>query len=125
MMRLQGRALVGGNHDGNRNVGVGARRVLEKEGAVVIKSCCQWGQGGVGAEEDVDALHGNGVSTGNMGDQEMTSVEGGVQVLNASVDGAPPQTEVHAPITAVHVAKMKQRNGGDLRGRDVLSTGTS
>jgi hypothetical protein len=43
MMRLQGLALVGGNHDGNRNVGVGAPRVLEKEGAVVIKSCCQWG----------------------------------------------------------------------------------
>ena len=89
-MRLQGLALVGGNHDGNRNVGVGARRVLEKEGAVVIKSCCQWGQGGVGAEEDVNALDGNGVSAGNMGHQEMATVEGRIQVLNASVDGPPP-----------------------------------
>lgn len=124
-MRLQGRALVGGNHDGNWNVGVGARRVLEKKGTVVIKSCCQWGQSGVGAEEDVDALHGNGVSTGNMGDQEMAPVEGRVQVLHACVDGAPPQTKVHAPIAAVHVAEMKQRNGDNLRGRDALSTGAS
>jgi hypothetical protein len=73
----------------------------KKEGAVLVQRRCHWRQGGVWPEEDVNALHRDGVGAGHVCDEKMAGVEGGVQVLHATVDWAPPQAEVYAPVTAV------------------------